>query len=331
MARLVALAALSPWATNLMAHHSPVAFDGEAVVRFQGTVTRFDWTNPHVYIYVESEDPAGTPVEWQVESDWTNDLIRAGWSADSLAPGDRVSVEAHPARDTRLHYANLISLEKADGTTLASWDLGERNDAPAAAPATGLAGRWLPEQGFPAFFRAGADRVNGNGSLAQESYREEDNPGIQCTPHPLPTRLGMPHVNDIAVYDDRVVIVSESDREPRVIYTDGRDHPTNAEPGQRGHSVGYWEDGTLIVDTRYFSLNLRGNGFAIPSSPRKRLQERYELDENGSRLILSYVLTDPEYFAEEVSGAFVWNYAPDLELIPYSCDLEVARRYLDVE
>jgi hypothetical protein len=329
--RALVLVVLSALAPNVPAHHSPVAFDGEKIIRLDGVVSRFDWTNPHVYIYVETEDATGQTVEWQLESDWTNDLIRAGWTAESLHPGDRIRVQAHPAHNARLRYANLISLQKDDGTVLASWDLGERDTLSAPSSASGLAGRWLPDQGFPAFFRTSAERVNSDGAHAQEVYREEDNPGVQCTPHPLPTRLGMPHVNEIAIHDDRVIIASESDPEPRVVYTDGRVHPAGGEPGPRGYSIGYWDGDALNIDTALFSPNLRGNGFKIPSSSQKRLLERYELSEDGSELRLNYVLKDPVYFEADVSGTFIWRYAPDLDLIPYSCDLDVARRYLEVE
>ena len=61
-----------------LGHHSPAAFDGDAVVTIEGTVTQFDFRNPHVYFYVESTDEAGSTVEWEVESDWTTELSRIG-------------------------------------------------------------------------------------------------------------------------------------------------------------------------------------------------------------------------------------------------------------
>jgi hypothetical protein len=144
-------------------------------------------------------------------------------------------------------------------------------------------------------------------------------------------RLGMSHVNDIDIRDDRVVITSESDRESRVIFTDGRDHSADGERSLRGHSIGRWEGPVLTVETTLFSEHRRGNGLRIPSGPDKRLTERYEPTPDGSRLRLSYVLEDPEYFVEPVAGEFEWHYAPDFDLIPYSCDLDVARRYLELE
>ncbi|HSG63567.1 MAG TPA: DUF6152 family protein, partial [Gammaproteobacteria bacterium] len=139
--RPLVLAALLSTSLPLEAHHSPAAFDATTIVSFEGTVARFDWRNPHVYIYVDTVDDGGRPVQWAVEADWTTDLMRAGWTAQSLAPGDRIAVRAHPARVPARRYANLISLEKADGTVLASWDLGAIPAARAEARATGIAGR----------------------------------------------------------------------------------------------------------------------------------------------------------------------------------------------
>ena len=55
-------------------HHSPIAFNEDAVINVEGTVTRFDCRNPHVYFYMESTNEAGNIVEWEMESDWTTEL-----------------------------------------------------------------------------------------------------------------------------------------------------------------------------------------------------------------------------------------------------------------
>ena len=87
----------------LAAHHSPIIFDMGTEIEVEGQVTLFDWTNPHVYIFVEATDDAGREIEWQFETDATPILLRNGWTRDSLLPGDRVSVRANPDR----HLNNL--------------------------------------------------------------------------------------------------------------------------------------------------------------------------------------------------------------------------------
>ncbi len=51
-----------------LGHHSSAPFDAGTVVNIEGTVTQFDFRNPHVYFYVESTDETGNTVEWEVES-----------------------------------------------------------------------------------------------------------------------------------------------------------------------------------------------------------------------------------------------------------------------
>ena len=321
------LAVIQPGA----AHHSPAAFDGDAVISVRGTVTRFDFRNPHVYIYMESEDDNGTVTAWEIESDWMTELRRLGWTSDSLVPGDEIVVQAHPARNPARHYMNLISLEKQDGTVLTSWDLRPDEAPRAQERSNSLAGRWLPDRSFLRFYGLANQAANPAGRAAAESFTETQNPGAQCAPHPLPQRLGHPHVNDIEVFDDRVVITAESTDDPRVVYLDGRAFPADAEPAERGHSVGHWDGDVLVVETTHFADHRKGNGAAIPSGPRKRLTERYALAEDGTQILVDYVLEDPDYLSEPVVDQAVWRYAPHMELNPYSCDRDVAERYLQGE
>lgn len=328
-ARTTLIWILFPVSLPLCAHHSPAAFDESRVVSFNGTVARFDWKNPHVYIYVDAIDDSGNPVQWAVETDWTTDLMRAGWAADSLAPGDQIAVRAHPARVRNRRYANLISMEKEDGTVLASWDLGAQSVTRPEARAASIAGRWLPDRTFNEFFALSAERANDKGRAAIDAYVESDNPGNRCVPHPLPQRLTTPHVNDIQVLDDRVIITAETESAPRIVYLDGRGHPADGSgESPRGHSIGHWEGDVLVVETTQFTPHRRGNGSAIPSGPQKRLTERYALSEDGAELTLEYDLEDPEYLAAPVVHTAIWRYSPDLDLVPYSCDPEVATRYL---
>ena len=310
-------------------HHSPIAFNENAVVNVEGTVTRFDFRNPHVYFYMESTDEAGNTVEWEIESDWTTELRRLGWTEDSLQPGDRVAVQAHPARNPQRHYANLIMLEKSDGTVLTSWDLRPEEEPPPPAQATTIAGRWLPDRDFPRYFELTAPLANEKGRAAREAFDEAQNPGADCVPHPIPQRLGNPHVNDIEVFDDRVVITAETEAEQRIIYLDGRGHPEEFEPTWRGHSIGHWEGDVLVVETIHFAPHRSGNGRGLPSGAQKRLTERYRLGDAGNRLFVDFVLEDPEYLIEPLEDTFAWTYSPHMELIPFSCDTDVARRYLE--
>ena len=82
------------------AHHSFAAeFDDKKSVTLNGIVTRYEWTNPHVYFYVDVKERNGDITSWGVEWQSPNELRRAGWTRDSLKVGDSVTVEVSSARD----------------------------------------------------------------------------------------------------------------------------------------------------------------------------------------------------------------------------------------
>ena len=81
-----------------LAHHSFAPFDQTRTVTYIGTVTDFQWTNPHSWLMVKVKGEKGEE-QWSFEMLSPNVLRRMGWRRDILKPGDAVTVTAHPARD----------------------------------------------------------------------------------------------------------------------------------------------------------------------------------------------------------------------------------------
>lgn len=107
---VVGVALLSAY--TLTAHHSfDAEFDRSKPVTLKGSVTRVDWGNPHIWVFLDVKDDAGKAANWGVEGGAPNALFRNGWRKDSLKVGDTVTVEGSKARDGSLRAnANRVTL-----------------------------------------------------------------------------------------------------------------------------------------------------------------------------------------------------------------------------
>ena len=79
-------------------HHSAAMFDLESRITIEGTVKKFQWTNPHVWIHIDVAQDAGDPVLWRIEYVAPNVLKRKGWKRTTFRKGDNVSITLNPAK-----------------------------------------------------------------------------------------------------------------------------------------------------------------------------------------------------------------------------------------
>jgi hypothetical protein len=119
---VIVIAGIGLWlggtAVSVSAHHAFAAeFDAKAPVEFTGTVTRMEWTNPHVWIHMNVKKPDGTVEEWAFEAGTPNVLFRRGFTKASLMPGTVIKVDGYRAKDgTR--RANGRDVTFSDGKKL---------------------------------------------------------------------------------------------------------------------------------------------------------------------------------------------------------------------
>ena len=99
--RIIAwLGVLAVTAIPVLAHHSAVAeYDLEKPVKVQGTVTKVEWSNPHIWFYVDVKNPDGTVTNWGFSGGAPGVLQRRGISRTAMKPGDVVKVEGFKAKD----------------------------------------------------------------------------------------------------------------------------------------------------------------------------------------------------------------------------------------
>jgi Family of unknown function (DUF6152) len=109
---LVAGLSLFVAAAPVRAHHSFAAeFDATKPVKLTGTVTKIEWTNPHVWFYVDVKDESGKVTNWGFELGSPNGLMRGGWTKNSMKLAEMVTVEGSAAKDGSNHVnARTVTL-----------------------------------------------------------------------------------------------------------------------------------------------------------------------------------------------------------------------------
>ena len=119
--------------TPAQAHHSFAMFDMSQQKTIAGTVTDFQWTNPHSWIWLEVPTAAGAGEQWGVEGMSPNFLERRGWSKNTLKAGDKVSVVIHPVKNGG-KGGSFVSVTLANGAVMNMMGAAPAGGAPPPRP-----------------------------------------------------------------------------------------------------------------------------------------------------------------------------------------------------
>jgi hypothetical protein len=90
------------------AHHAWSGYDMAKLTTVTGTVTQFDWGNPHVWIYLQVKDDKGNMQKWNVGGPSPSRMAGTGWSKSTLKPGDQITAIGHRIADG----TNFLRTEK---------------------------------------------------------------------------------------------------------------------------------------------------------------------------------------------------------------------------
>jgi hypothetical protein len=123
-------AVLTAAAHTVSAHHSFAAeFDATKPITLKGTVTKLEWANPHIWVYLDVKDAQGSLQHWQCEGGPPNTLTRNGWSVNSLKPADEVTIDGVLAKDgSKTCNARMVKLP--DGRSVFAGSSGGDNPPP---------------------------------------------------------------------------------------------------------------------------------------------------------------------------------------------------------
>jgi hypothetical protein len=118
-ARMVIVAGLC-CATLALAHHAfDAEFDAKQTITLQGIVTKFDFINPHGWIYLDGKDENGKAGLWAAETANVSSLLRRGWRKDSLKAGAEIIIEGSRAKDGS-NTVSVRAVKLPDGRKLFS-------------------------------------------------------------------------------------------------------------------------------------------------------------------------------------------------------------------
>jgi hypothetical protein len=310
------------------AHHSISMFDTTQEILIEGKVARFDWTNPHMYLIVETTGPDGKPALVEGEGLGITQALVDGLDRDALKPGTPVVVRANPNRGGWGKQVRIQDVTTQDGAIHPFYAANRRTRV--LTPAESLEGHWAPPRSaLGAAFGAMAQwPITPAGRAAQAQLAVD---GL-CTTEPTPVLSILDELRTIEVGEKEVVLKFDNtgDHVDRVVHM-GAQHPANVQPSLHGHSVGRWEGKTLVIDTIGFEPNGSGIALNVPAGTGKHTVERLTLTEDRLRVRYEITVEDPTYLSAPSTLTQQWDHRPDLEFSQNTgaCDPEVANRYKD--
>ena len=299
------------------AHHSnDYHFDRNVGVTVNGTVKAFRFINPHSRLLVDVTGEDGSVVTWDCEMGGANVMMRRGWTQDVFQPGDEVVIQGIAARrhETECYFD---SAEFADGRVI---ELGDSFDAGAPAAERRVYGAPVPA-GIPNFNgvwhrpggpagggpRLGAENVLAEvltvaGRQALADYDPVfDDPALTCSPVSIRRLWSNNDLHEIEQTADRVVIRHEWMDAVREVRLDMDEHPANLESRVLGHSIGWYESSTLVIDTVGYEAGMWTQHPGLPHSDQLHTVERLALGESGDSFELTIVAEDPMYYTESLT------------------------------
>jgi hypothetical protein len=327
-ATVLALTATAICGPTAFSHHSMAFFDQSQEILIEGTVARFDWVNPHMYLYIETESPDGETVVIQGEGLGITQALVDGLDRNALQPGMPIVVRANPNRGGFGKQIRVLDVTTENGEIHPFYAANTQTRR--LTPADSLEGKWAPARAaLGAAFGALARFPLTPEARAIQAQMLAD--GL-CYAEPTPVLSIFDEMRSIEIGEDEVLLHFDNTGE-RVIRTVhmGAEHPADLQPSRHGHSVGRWDGDTLVIDTIGFEPNPSGLGLNVPSSAGKHTIERLTLAEGRTRLRYEVIVEDPAYLTEPAMLTQQWDHRPDLEFSPPSqaCDDEVAERYIE--
>lgn len=324
-----------------LAHHSfATHYDSNNIVEISGVLSDVKMRSPHSFFEVDVTNDNGATETWEVEAHAVPILRRLGITRDTLKVGDRVRIRGPRSRrpeklllfgaeintESGLQFEMLDSIRRAPENAVSDSREGISGiDRFTGKWLTFISGQRVADSPLP---------LTEAGRQARENFDPLVNAASECIPSNLPSLLMIPYIYEISRDGNRIELFHEyaQIRRPVVL---GSNAPNVTDPAY-GERTGRFDNDTLIIESGNFPAHSaglasgwepNGNGADVPASDRKRLVERYKVNDDGSQLTVEYTVTDPVYLTEPYTAEIVWHRLPDdSPIYEFTCDAEIAMR-----
>lgn len=341
-AAAMALAATVLAAGGANAHHSANAAFTTNIIEVEGTVTDFNFTNPHIDVFFDVVGEDGEVTEWRASGSAANLMRRRGWTAQTIQPGQYMRISGREARNgiPMVLLGNMSELDPADGSLIRvvegesdyvepvgasplalTLDDGRPNFTGAwtMGPGGGMAAGGMGMGGGP------GDRTpppyNEAGTAAAAAFDPISDPVVACEPPGLVRQAAFtPHPVRMTQLEDRIILEYEEYGGRREILL-GAPEPGDIEHTHLGYSTARYEGDTLIIESSRLLENYT-SPLGNPVSDRTTTVETFRRMDDpdiGAALALETVITDPAYMTGPWTLRWLKYYTPEYEFIPNDC------------
>jgi hypothetical protein len=328
---LCTLAAGSLYPLAALTHHGFGTFAMNEDISLSGVVTDLDFVNPHSWLYIDVTLEDGSVAEYRCEMRSATTLRRSGWTPEMFPPGTRVSIEGSPDRiDPQACYVSTITIASGKPNLAGDWAVEQRimtdpkgrdgtlvplsqaedfgvgglpegqNEIPGArgTPEAEIVRDPNAPRNFPS-----PVELTAAGQAEMERLRSIPRLQRSCGPGSIVSDWGGEPVNRIIQDDDVITIAYGAHGRVRTIDMTRTIHPPGIEPSWTGHSIGWWEDDVLVVDTVGFEPGVLIGFSAVPNSARLHVVERFSLAQGSMTLRREFEADDPVYLDEVYTGS----------------------------
>ncbi len=321
--RTVATAIWLAFSIDGYAHHGWAPhFDGNDVVSIEGRITKFEFVNPHSFVYVEVTNDAGEIVTHWCEMQARSQLQRRGIGEAQFKIGSTIAIQGFRSKRDPLG-CELGFSRFYDGTELRLRELDGRGvfQAPLVEGDNSIIGTWYPEEFISEAGSEQDSRANltPEGEAAHEDFDWlTENPTLHCSPASNIRAWAAPGLpTSIERADGQIRIRHEFMDAERVIHLDQSEQSSGQQRTDLGHSVGRFEDGALIIDTSEFAQGALWAGRL--NTEALETTEKLWVDPDTGLLVLEWSATDPAYYRSVEKGrrTFVRT---DLSIGDFACE-----------